>query len=963
MSPTAPSFTSIDYNHEVETNTTLILYWFTQYFASSTTFWYLMLAMDLISSLSNPFLPFQSNSLIHHMLAWPLAGVWCVLYDIAVYQQPKSVPEVHLRMVGLLPLYGSLIYILFALHAAEARSRQLTTTTHATTLRMAKLIVPYLVVFGASGMAHMGIFVADLYNGKPTGYSSYIDQLVGIVSTMVLFVRFYFDSGVCRRRTVNAPPNQSEGDLSTVVSPQDDNFSDYLRTTASPSEAPPLPRVQSTTNFNVDIAAELRKMVMDLTRMGIVSAAASEVSDDEPSVVSDRAPTAPDFTAVERKRITFWGGTAATVADALVFEDVAPTVFHSLRELAGIGQASYLHSFDSDENLREVCSEGKSGNIFYFTEFDTLRSILPEYYTYLVQNPSSHLCRYFGCHSITLPVGTRRMYFVVMQNLFIEGVALDAIPSWDVEAKMHAAVMRKKIAKLMMDIDFSRIHQCISVSDADSTAVKTQLKRDIQFLAGLHIMDYSRDSHLRILFRMVEIPALLDATLVVVAVVVLLASTAHFTYHPRTRAYPGPVLIFILFSSGMGILLRSAMHLAAINIAFPTDREPSDGASPPVPLTLVDVAHAALMQASVLPIRVSIPFWAMLYFTSAATFWYLMLAMDLISSLSNPFLPFQANNILHHVVTWPAASAWVAAFYLFFRTDAESATPTTSLRMWMILPMYVVMAYITIALFVTWRKSRTLETQAHTTTRRMAKQIMPYLFVFGLGGLVDICLYAAEVHIETVTGYRSWPVNIMHQITQVVQVVAVLMLFQRKAGWVLCWRRRTTVASLQAVAQLSPCASPMDDTQRATEDDDRLSGEDLSVSNVMRQCIMKYTSMGIIESAQSAVAKAPADITLEDYTVVENKIVIVHGEMDSAILTFRDCAPAVFQHIRSMCGISQADYVNSFALDRNMNEHGSEGKSGNLFYFTGNHCMKAYGAAPTLSSLGSQQTIYGQECA
>ncbi|ETW08372.1 hypothetical protein H310_00967 [Aphanomyces invadans] len=516
MSPTAPSFTSIDFNHEVETNTTLILYWFTLYFASSTTFWYLMLAMDLISSLSNPFLPFQSNSLIHHMLAWPLAGVWCVLYDIAVYQQPKSVPEVHLRMVVLLPLYGSLIYILFALHAAEARSRQLTTTTHATTLRMAKLIVPYLVVFGASGMAHMGIFVADLYNGKPTGYSSYIDQLVGIVSTMVLFVRFYFDSGVCRRRAVNAPPNQSEGDLSTVVSPQDDNFSDYLRTTASPSEAPPLPRVQSTTNFNVDIAAELRKMVMDLTRMGIVSAAASEVSDDEPSVVSDRAPTAPDFTAVERKRITFWGGTAATVADALVFEDVAPTVFHSLRELAGIGQASYLHSFDSDENLREVCSEGKSGNIFYFTanrqfmvksvpkeEFDTLRSILSEYYTYLVQNPSSHLCRYFGCHSITLPVGTRRMYFVVMQNLFIEGPPhqrydlkgntdrRQAIPSWDVEAKMRAAVMRQKIAKLMMDIDFSRIHQCISVSDADSTAVKTQLKRDIQFLAGLHIMDYS----------------------------------------------------------------------------------------------------------------------------------------------------------------------------------------------------------------------------------------------------------------------------------------------------------------------------------------------------------------------------------------------------------------------------------------------------------------------------------------
>ncbi|RHY56268.1 hypothetical protein DYB30_000817 [Aphanomyces astaci] len=66
-----------------------------------------------------------------------------------------------------------------------------------------------------------------------------------------------------------------------------------------------------------------------------------------------------------------------------------------------------------------------------------------------------------------------------------------AIPTAQVEGKMHAAIMREPIDKLMMDIDFTRIHQCILLADADATTVKLQLKNDIQFLAEHHIMDYS----------------------------------------------------------------------------------------------------------------------------------------------------------------------------------------------------------------------------------------------------------------------------------------------------------------------------------------------------------------------------------------------------------------------------------------------------------------------------------------
>jgi hypothetical protein len=50
-----------------------------------------------------------------------------------------------------------------------------------------------------------------------------------------------------------------------------------------------------------------------------------------------------------------------------LFTDVAPSVFASLREFFGIEPQAYLSAFSIDETLFECGSEGKSGNMFYFT--------------------------------------------------------------------------------------------------------------------------------------------------------------------------------------------------------------------------------------------------------------------------------------------------------------------------------------------------------------------------------------------------------------------------------------------------------------------------------------------------------------------------------------------------------------------------------------------------------------------
>lgn len=85
--------------------------------------------------------------------------------------------------------------------------------------------------------------------------------------------------------------------------------------------------------------------------------------------------------------------------------------------------------------LSELCSEGKSGSFFYYsadgkymvktishTEHRFFRKILPGYYSHIITNPDTMLVRFLGSHQIRFgkhsKVGSKRIYFVVMGNLF-----------------------------------------------------------------------------------------------------------------------------------------------------------------------------------------------------------------------------------------------------------------------------------------------------------------------------------------------------------------------------------------------------------------------------------------------------------------------------------------------------------------------------------------------------------------
>ncbi|EQC41988.1 hypothetical protein, variant [Saprolegnia diclina VS20] len=384
----------------------------------------------------------------------------------------------------------------------------------------------------------------------------------------------------------------------------------------------------------------------------------------------------------------------------------------------------------------------------------------------------------------------------------------------------------------------------------------------------------------------------LSAVLLALALCVLGATLYLVAVHPKARQHPGPVLLCILVSHALAIAFRAVMHLALLAV---------DGGSD---YSIVDVANLQPDPAALWL------FWAMFFFTSAATFWNLMLAIDLISSLLNPFLPFQANSVLHHAVAWPGAALWTILFRAFICANGSSKHT----GIYMDVPLYLGLLYIAIALFVAWRKSRILETQAHLTTRRMAKRILPYLGVFASVGVVSIVVYAIDV----LDGSVSVTTSMIDEVVEGLDLIAVFALFRLDVGG----RRR---------ADTVRCTNDDDDEDQTAGDHD-----DLDVSNVLRQSVMKYTSMGIIESASRAAMEPRAEITFDEYARIEAKTIVVHGRFASSVLAFQDVAPAVFQQIRHHFGIDDRSYMEAFALDQILNEHGSEGKSGNLFYFTAN---------------------------
>lgn len=190
------------------------------------------------------------------------------------------------------------------------------------------------------------------------------------------------------------------------------------------------------------------------------------------------------------------------------FKDYSPTVFRELRLLFGLDPADYLVSLTSKYILSELNSPGKSGSFFYFSrdyrfiiktihrsEHVKLRHILKDYHTHIKNNPNTMISQFYGLHRVKMPLyygKGRKIYFIIMNNLFPPH--RDIHKTFDLKGSTMGRYTNPKPNGeycILKDINWIHEKQTIKFGPKLNKIFIDQLKRDVQLLIRLNMMDYS----------------------------------------------------------------------------------------------------------------------------------------------------------------------------------------------------------------------------------------------------------------------------------------------------------------------------------------------------------------------------------------------------------------------------------------------------------------------------------------
>ncbi|AAS54395.1 AGL096Wp [Eremothecium gossypii ATCC 10895] len=198
---------------------------------------------------------------------------------------------------------------------------------------------------------------------------------------------------------------------------------------------------------------------------------------------------------------------------AFKFKDYCPEVFRELRARFGLDPADYLMSLTSKYILSELNSPGKSGSFFYFSrdykyiiktihhsEHKHLRHVLHDYYEHVKANPDTLICQFYGLHRVKMPISfknkvkNRRIYFIVMNNLFPPHLEMHT--TFDLKGSTLGRYT--KVSKededarpVLKDLNWLEQHMNIQFGPHKGRVFLNQLKKDVDFLSRLNIMDYS----------------------------------------------------------------------------------------------------------------------------------------------------------------------------------------------------------------------------------------------------------------------------------------------------------------------------------------------------------------------------------------------------------------------------------------------------------------------------------------
>ncbi|RLN38386.1 hypothetical protein BBJ28_00013074 [Nothophytophthora sp. Chile5] len=411
---------------------------YTQFFLLAGGAWYLMLALDLLVALVNPWMGYSCKSWAYHIIVWSGSALSALL----LYQQrlfglsplnicwlQRTEDPLAVNGANWLFLFGGVVGICVLslgvlLFASFRFVRRQLDVTYRTKRRNLLQYYRYLLIFAGNWATCGALYYAayrQQFHGKMAKHFELALALVFGSYPVLLLVVWVVNTELYQNRS--SENSMSKFERETEGSASTEHFSAALRkdlmryTTAgircSISESP---------------ADSLRSPLLSLTRDRF-----SPV--DRTAALSFLQLEEGDSAGLyhEKKRLatTVYNG-EYRYYEKLGFTDYAPKVFQNIRELCGIDNYMYEQSFA--DTLLERASEGKSGMLFYFSsdrkylvktmtkkEHSFLLEVLPLYHQYVLKQPNSLLCRFLGCHSMQLPVGWNKMFFVVMENVFSDG--------------------------------------------------------------------------------------------------------------------------------------------------------------------------------------------------------------------------------------------------------------------------------------------------------------------------------------------------------------------------------------------------------------------------------------------------------------------------------------------------------------------------------------------------------------
>ncbi|XP_066225473.1 phosphatidylinositol 5-phosphate 4-kinase type-2 gamma isoform X5 [Saccopteryx leptura] len=183
------------------------------------------------------------------------------------------------------------------------------------------------------------------------------------------------------------------------------------------------------------------------------------------------------------------------------FKEYCPQVFRNLRDRFGIDDQDYLVSL-----TRSPPSESEGSDGRFLISYDRtlvikevssediadMHSNLSNYHQYIVKcHGNTLLPQFLGMYRVS--VDNEDSYMLVMRNMFSHRLPVHR--KYDLKGSLvsREASDKEKVKELptLKDMDFLNKNQKVYIGEAEKKVFLEKLKRDVEFLVQLKIMDYS----------------------------------------------------------------------------------------------------------------------------------------------------------------------------------------------------------------------------------------------------------------------------------------------------------------------------------------------------------------------------------------------------------------------------------------------------------------------------------------